>query len=85
MNYELEYLDLTEKYMKNNIKRHLISLAITFVATFLLVVCFQISSDEFVFSKTSLVALALSGLIAGTRAVAKIIYELAYNLLSSKN
>lgn len=67
---------------KEALKRHLISLAITFVATFFLVMSFEISDPAFVFTATSLKVLALSALIAGARAVAKIIYEIAYSLLS---
>ena len=85
MNYEIDYQNINYINMKKNtLKRHLISSGITFVATFFLVVSFAIGSDDFVFSKSSFVALVISGLIAGTRAVAKIIYEIAYNLLSSK-
>lgn len=67
-----------------NILRHLRSLLVTFVASFLLVVAFEISSDDFVFSVEALKITTLAGLIAGARAVAKIIYELAYNYLFKK-
>lgn len=66
------------------IKRHLVSLGITFVATFFLVMSFEISDPDFVFSAISIRALAMSALIAGARAVAKIVYELCYDLLSKK-
>jgi hypothetical protein len=60
---------------KKDLKRHAISALITFVATFLLVVSFELKNPEFIFSTYSLKALVLSGLIAGVRAVAKIVYE----------
>ena len=69
---------------KENIKRHLISLGITFVASFFLVVGFQLSDPNFVFTIVAIKAVVLSGLIAATRAVAKIVYEICYNLLSTK-
>lgn len=62
-------------------KRHIVSLLVTFVATFLLVISFEISDPDFVFSTTTLRVLALSGLIAGARSVAKIVYEIVYDLL----
>ena len=68
---------------KENIKRHLISLALTFVASFFLVTGFQLSSPDFVFSADAIRIAALAGLISGTRAVAKIVYEFCYNFLST--
>lgn len=64
--------------------RHLISLGITFVATFFLVMSFEVTSPNFVFSAMTIKVVALSGLIAASRSVAKIIYELCYNFLSTK-
>lgn len=69
---------------KENIKRHLISLVLTFLATFFLVVGFEMADPNFVFSAVSIKIVALAGLIAGARAVAKIVYEISYNYLSPK-
>jgi hypothetical protein len=65
-------------------KRHLISLGITFVATFLLVTGLAMSQDNFVFSKDAVIITVLSAASAGARAVAKIVYELCYSFLSTK-
>ena len=70
--------------MIEHIKRHLISAGITFVATFFLIFSFGIGSDSFTFSKDALLALAGSALVAGVRALAKIIYEVAYDILQTK-
>jgi hypothetical protein len=45
---------------------------------------FSIADPNFVFTTDSLKALMISSLIAGARAVAKVIYEISYNLLSNK-
>lgn len=66
------------------IKRHLVSAGITFVATFFLVVGFELSSPDFVFTKVALQTVAVSALVAGTRALAKVIYECSLELLSKK-
>lgn len=63
------------------IKRHLVSLVVTFVATFLLVISFEISNPDFNFSLDALRVLAVSGIVAGARSVAKIVYEVVYDLL----
>lgn len=70
--------------MKDIIKRHVISLGITFLASFFLVVSFAVMSDQFTFSVAAIKSIAIAGLIAGSRAVAKIVYELCYNYLSNK-
>ncbi len=70
--------------IKENIKRHLISATITFLATFFLVVAFALKDDTFVITKTSIQAVLFSGIVAGVRAVSKVVYELCYSLLSTK-
>lgn len=67
--------------MKQKIKTQLESAGITFVAMFLMTFCFEISQPDFVLSQASLFALASSAIIAGVRATAKIIYELAKDLM----
>jgi hypothetical protein len=62
--------------MNKKVKEILESAGITFVATFLLVVSLEIGQDNFVFSQDSLLALVISGLVASTRAVARIIYNI---------
>lgn len=62
--------------MNKKVKEILESAGITFVATFLLVVSLEIGQDNFVFSQDSLLALVISGLVASTRAVARIIYDI---------
>lgn len=69
---------------KANIKRHLISAAITFVATFLFFFCGLVMTEQFKFTWDALYAASLGGFIAGARAVAKIIYEVAGEVLSSE-
>lgn len=67
--------------MSKNLKRHLISALTTFSSVFLVTFSFAISSNEFTFSQETLVAVALSALIAGVRGVAKLVIE--WNTLST--
>ena len=69
---------------KETIKRHLISLFITFIATFLLVIAFEFKSDDFVFSVDAIKIVMLSGVVAGARAVFKLVYEIVFNYTSSR-
>jgi hypothetical protein len=69
---------------KDAIIRHLISAGITFVATFFLIFALGLGEETFTFSKDAVVALAGSALVAGVRALAKIIYEIAYDILNTK-
>lgn len=69
---------------KETIKRHLISLGLTFVATFFLYVGLMIKDDAFIFTTTALQGIFVGGVIAATRAIAKVIYEICYDLLSVK-
>jgi len=64
------------------LKRHMISIGITFVSTFFLVISFEIGNPDFVFSTDAIKVVALSGITAGARAVGKMIYELCYSLLN---
>jgi len=68
---------------KQTVKKHLISAAITFVATFAFFFCGMIVNSDFNFSKDAFYAASLGALIAAVRALAKIIYEAAAQLLSS--
>lgn len=56
-------------------KRHLISAVTTFVSTFLAVFALAVSSEAYTFTQDALLATALSALIAGTRALAKLVVE----------
>lgn len=69
---------------KETIKRHLISLFITFIATFLLVIAFEFKSDDFIFSVDAIRIVILSGIVAGARAVFKLIYEIVLSYVSSR-
>lgn len=80
---EVEYIYPTnEETDMTNIKRYAISSVITFVATFVLVFFTAVGADDFVISKASLYALIGSAVMVATRAVAKVIIELATSLLS---
>lgn len=68
--------------MKETIKRHLISALLTFLGTFIVVVCALMSSDTFVFEKTAIVASIVSGLVAGARACVKVVWEIGAYLIS---
>lgn len=59
----------------SNVKQHLISIATTFVTAFLVTVSMAVQVPEFSFSKQTLVAVALAGIIAGLRAIFKFIVE----------
>lgn len=59
------------------IKRHAISIGITFVSSFFLVVGFELSNPEFAFNTDAIKVVVMSGFIAGSRAVFKFIFELA--------
>lgn len=67
-----------------NLKDHLISAGITFIAAFFLVMGLTISDPGFTWSKESFQALVVSATIAATRSLAKIIYELCSELLAKK-
>ncbi len=69
---------------KEDLKRHAISAGITFVATFAFFFFGLVATESFKFSWDALYAASLGAFIAATRAVAKIIYEWAAELLSSK-
>ena len=69
---------------KDTIKRHLISLAITFFATFLLVVSGAVMSPDFDFTKDAILGIIAGGLVAGARAIAKVIYEVVYDIAQTK-
>lgn len=68
---------------KEKVTEHLESAAITFIATFALFFCGLVASDNFNFSWDAAYAASLSSLVVATRAVAKIIYQWAYDYLSS--
>lgn len=68
-----------------NFKDHLISAGITFVATFFLVMSFTISDVNFAWTKESIQATIVAAVIAATRSLAKVIYELCYQLLKKKD
>lgn len=68
---------------KDNIKRHAISAAITFGATFLFFFCSLVMNNNFQFTKDAIAAAALGALLSAVRAVAKIVYEACEALLSS--
>jgi len=67
-----------------DLKRHLISIAITFVSTFFLVFSFALSDEAFTFSRSAIMGVLGGALIAGIRAVAKVVYEIARSVLSDK-
>lgn len=69
---------------KTAIKRYLISSGITFVATFASFVAALMMDSSFVFTKASIIAAVLGGVVVATRAVMKIIFEVATLLLSKK-
>jgi len=69
---------------KENIKRYLVSSGVTFLGSFFLIVGGTMMQDDFVFTKTAVYAATFSGLMVGARAVAKIVYEIGYDLLSTK-
>lgn len=56
-------------------KQHLISASLTFSTVFFLTIALAINVPEFQFNKQSIVAIALAGVIAGVRALAKFIVE----------
>jgi len=68
---------------KENIKRYIISSLVTFLGSFFLIVGGTMMQSDFVFTKTAIYAATFSGLMVGARAVAKIVYEIGYDLLSS--
>ena len=69
---------------KQIVKRHLISAAITFGATFAFFFCGLVMTETFKFSYDALYAACLGAFLAAVRAVAKIIYEWAAEILSSQ-
>lgn len=68
---------------KENIKRHLISASLTFTATFAFFFFGLVANETFTFSKDAIYAAVIGGMLAGVRAVAKIIFEWASEFLSS--
>lgn len=62
-------------------KKTIESILITFTATFVLVVGMELSRDDFIFSQDTLVALAVSGTVAGVRAIARIAVDITKDLL----
>lgn len=71
--------------MNKDTKRHLISAAITFVATFAMAFCSLITDGTFMFNKVTLYAAVLAALTTAVRAVAKFIFEWASSVLSVFN
>ena len=69
---------------KQDIKRHLISAGITFIATFVMMICAFISADNFVFSKTTILAGIVGAIFTASRASVKIIYEVCVMLTSKE-
>ena len=67
------------------IKRHLISMGVTFVGFFLLTFGAALLSDTFVFNQSAITAIAISATIAGFRGIAKLIYELGRELIAKYN
>lgn len=65
------------------IKRHAVSATITFLATFAFVFFGLVMQDTYELSKDAILAAFSGASIAGARAVAKIIYELASEFLFS--
>lgn len=59
----------------SNLKQHALSAFVTFITTFAVTIAFAIQVPDFTFRKESLVAVALAGITAGVRAVAKFITE----------
>ena len=73
------------KFMtKTTIKRYLISSLVTFLGSFFLVTGGIMMEQDFMFTKAAIIAATFSGLMVGARAVAKIVYEVGYDLLSAK-
>lgn len=70
--------------MKLIIKRHLISAAITFLGTFLVVFCSAVLVEGFTFSTVALQSVLISAIIAGVRASLKVIWEIGTYLLTKK-
>lgn len=68
--------------MKETIKRHLISLTVTFVGFFFFTFGAALMQESFDFSKSALSAAILSAGLAGVRACAKIIWEIGKELIS---
>ena len=62
---------------KETIKRYAISIGITFVSSFFLIVSFELSNPEFAFTVSGIKIVVLAGIAAGSRAVFKLIYEIA--------
>jgi len=67
-----------------NIKRHLISASITFIATFAFFFFGLLSQDTFEMSRTAIMSALAGASIAGIRASAKILFEFSKDVLSSK-
>ena len=68
--------------MKETIIRHLKSALVTFIGFFLFAFFTTIGSDEFVFSKATLISATFGGVIASIRAVAKVLVELGSYLIT---
>lgn len=66
-----------------NWKGYLVSTLITFVAVFLTTFCAALIMPGFVFSKDTLIALALSGVISGVRAAAKLVIEYVSGIVTN--
>jgi len=69
---------------KQALKRYLHSSIITFIASFAMTFCGMIMVEDFVFTKMTLISASIGALGVAVRTVAKIIYEVASDLLSSK-
>ena len=61
--------------MNETLKRHLISAGTTFISTFLVTIAVAISSTGYTFTKEALLSLGVAGVVAGARAIAKLIIE----------
>lgn len=61
--------------MKSTIKEHLVSLALTFLSGFAVYMAFLIQTPNFQFTKDALGSAGVAAIIAGVRAVAKLIIE----------
>lgn len=69
-------LPVIETYMtKENLKRHLVSASITFLSTFVVTIAMAISENTISFEKGAIISLSFAAMIAGVRAVAKLILE----------
>ena len=59
--------------MSQTFKEHLVSAGVTFITAFVSIIALSLQSPDFQYSKSSIVALGISAIVVGIRALAKLV------------